>query len=445
MKTPLRAVIALVVIVAASRADAFPAFARKYGMSCSACHVGWPVFNQQGQNFRDNGFQFGLSKDDPVALSQDYLPVSLRTTVFYQFTRMTNQPSDQGPTVTQVGGVPLPPSVDVLTGGVLAKDVSFLLVLTGFGPDGTAVVESAWARLDNLGGTGWLNVKVGKFELDLPASSHRNVTLTTGYAAYGAHPQGTSVAFDMGENQVGVEIDGHSARSSTRYALAFTSANGGEGLSKGGWSTPMLYGHVEHVIEIPSRVFPWVQVGAFGGVGWWPTSFKTITSEGGTPTNIPGTGTNLKAFYRVGPQLNFMLGYPATPLLIRAAYVYGWEEAGLASGTDATGFDLSTSSNSFNGGFGELDWVPFSESSYNALPWMFFARYDVVRFKHGAGDVDGGTIGVRRYLAIGPRASAAVHVEGHIDRTKGVGAAGPDGIPLVVQAQSVLAGIDLDF
>ena len=52
-------VLSLVVLTLAPRTQAFPAFARKYGMSCSACHVAWPIFNPQGQNFRDNGYQSG--------------------------------------------------------------------------------------------------------------------------------------------------------------------------------------------------------------------------------------------------------------------------------------------------------------------------------------------------------------------------------------------------
>jgi hypothetical protein len=203
-------------------------------MSCTACHLAWPIFNQEGQAFRDNGYQFGLDKDDPVTLAPAYVPISLRTTPAYQFTRTTNQPSDQGPITVQSGGVPLPPGVDALTGGTIAKDISFLLVVSGFGPDGLVSAESAWARFDNLFDSGWLNLRIGKFELDEPASAHRGVALTYGYAIYGAHPQGSVVPFDMGENQVGIEIDGHSSRSTVRYSLSITSINGGEGLSGNG-------------------------------------------------------------------------------------------------------------------------------------------------------------------------------------------------------------------
>ncbi len=427
----------LVLALAPPRAQAFPAFARKYGTSCSACHVGWPIFNQEGQNFRDNGYQMNLGKDDPVTHSPDYLPIAIRTTPAYQFTRTTNQLADEGRAVTtRTGGVPVPPGLDILAGGLLAKDVSFLVVVSGFGEDGAATLESAWARLDNLGHSHWLNLRIGKFELDQPASSHRNVTLTSGYAVYSAHPEGSLVGFDYAENQVGVELDGHDARSATRYSLSVTSANGAEGLSSNGWSAPMVYGHVQRAFELPVGLLPWVRVGALGGVGWWPTRFDTLTNEDGVAEPIPGTGRDHRRFYRAGGDLAWMVGHPSTPLLFTIAYMYGREAAGLAG--DASG------ENSFNGGFAEVAWVPFTVARYDATPWMFFGRYDLVRFGHGVGDVDGGTIGARRYIALGPRASAAIHVEAHVDRAKGVSPVPADS-PLDVTTQSALAGIDFDF
>ncbi len=434
-------VLVLLVLTFASHAQAFPAFARKYGTSCSACHVGWPIFNQVGQSFRDNGYQLNLGKDDPVAQPQSYLPIAIRATPAYQFTRTTNQAADgdapgSRAVTTRTGGVPIPPGLDILTGGLVAKDISFLVVVSGFGPDGTASLESAWARLDNLAGTGWLNVKIGKFELDQPASSHRNVTLTTGYAVYSAHPQGSIVGFDYGDNQVGVELDGHDARSTTRYSVSFTSADATVG-SSGGWSSPMVYGHVQRAFELPTVVVPWVRVGALGGVGWWPTRFETNGLDAaGNPVPIPGTGRDQRRFYRAGSELAWMMGYPSTPLLFTVAYMYGREDAGLAGDGSAA--------NSFNGGFAELDWVPFSRPRYDATPWLFFARYDLVRFRHGLGDVDGGTIGAKRYIALGPRAAAAIHVEGHIDRAKGASPV-PADTPFDVVTQSALAGIDFDF
>ncbi len=441
----VRTAAALLLAVAASRAEAFPAFARKYGMSCTACPVAWPILHQVGQNFRDNGYQFGLGKDDPVALNPSYIPVAIRTTAAYQYTETTNVPSASGPITTRTGGVPVPPGVDVLSGGTIAEDLSFLVVLTGFSPsDNAAFAESAWVRLDHLGGSNWANLRIGKFELDEPASAHRNVTLTGGYAVYGAH--GGAVAFDMSQNQVGVELDGHDARSATRYAISLTSANGGEGLSRNAWSSPLLYGHVQQAFETGSDFLSWVRVGLLGALGWWPTVYE----YGANGAAISGTGRVHKQFSRVGAEVSGIFGNPATPLLATAVWMQGREDAGLGAPPDPafpSNTDPTAPSLTYSGGFLELDWVPWADSSYNASPWMFFGRYDVLRYKSGVpGDTDGFTVGARRYLAVGPRASAAIHVEYSHAKVKGVGAPDPDtGLARDQQTQAVLAGIDFDF
>jgi hypothetical protein len=426
MRFALRLTLALAVLALATRAEAIPAFARKYGLSCTACHVAWPILNQQGQLFRDSGYQFGTEKDDPVTISQAYVPISLRTTPAYGYTRTTNQPSDGGAITVASGGVPAAPAADLLTAGTIAKDLSFLLVVAGFAPpDEAAAIESAFLRVDNLGGSGWANLKIGKFELDLPASSHRGVSLTGGYAAYGPR-SGSAVALDLGENQVGLELDGHDARGATRYAVALVSANGDPG-GKGVWTAPLIYLHAQQALETGSALVPWIRVGVLGAVGWWPTSFKT---DGGAP--IAGTGGDYKTYERVGGELTGLLGYPSSPLQWQVAYLYGAE----AEGASGPGSPKAH----FSGGWAEVDWVPMTVNAYNATPWLVFGRFDLVRQGEGPGDFDGFTLGARRYLAIGPRASAAVHLEVSSGTTKGAGADGGS-----VQAQALLAGIDFAF
>src|SRR3981081_3495467 len=41
-----------------------PAFARKYGMRCSACHLAVPALNAYGQAFKDNGYRMKNGTDD---------------------------------------------------------------------------------------------------------------------------------------------------------------------------------------------------------------------------------------------------------------------------------------------------------------------------------------------------------------------------------------------
>lgn len=423
----LRTAAVLSILVASTRAEAIPAFARKYGVSCSTCHSAWPILNQVGQNFRDNGYQFGLGKDDPVTLSNAYVPLAIRATGAYQYQKVTNQLTDAGNTDVKTGGVPTP-GADLLTAGVVAKNLSYLVVAAGFTSDEPAAIESAWARVSNIAGSSWLNVRVGKFELDLPASSHRGVSLLADYAAYGATNAG--IAFNLGENQTGVEIDGHNANSATRYSLSIVSPNEDPG-SSGAWSSPTVYGHVQQAFDLSNTVLPWARVGLFGAQGRLPTAFE---ESGGEP--IPGTGTKLKPFKRAGADLTAIFGYPSTPFVVNATYVYGKDDAALGGDPD---------NSSFQGGFVEVNWVPVSDLEYDATPWLVFARYDAVKYKSGPGDLSGVTAGVRRYLALGPRASMALHVEFHQDKVKGASSDFTSGDPLDVTTQAFMLGLDFAF
>src|SRR6201984_3266066 len=57
-----------------------PAFARKYALPCSACHIGWPILNVFGQQFRDNGYQLGNERDSPLYQNPSDRPITFRET-----------------------------------------------------------------------------------------------------------------------------------------------------------------------------------------------------------------------------------------------------------------------------------------------------------------------------------------------------------------------------
>ena len=63
-----------------SPAFAVPAFARKYGLPCSACHEAWPKLNNFGLAFRDNGYQLMNDRDAPIYQNPSYFPISFRAT-----------------------------------------------------------------------------------------------------------------------------------------------------------------------------------------------------------------------------------------------------------------------------------------------------------------------------------------------------------------------------
>src|ERR1700677_1537224 len=64
----------------AGKVVAIPAFARKYGLPCSACHTAWPELNNFGQVFRDNGYQLMNDRDSPIWQNPSYFPISFRIT-----------------------------------------------------------------------------------------------------------------------------------------------------------------------------------------------------------------------------------------------------------------------------------------------------------------------------------------------------------------------------
>jgi hypothetical protein len=73
-------VVLAILLVDCRPASALPAFARKYGMPCSACHEAWPMLSPFGQQFKDNGYQMGNDRDAPIFQQAAYWPVTFRIT-----------------------------------------------------------------------------------------------------------------------------------------------------------------------------------------------------------------------------------------------------------------------------------------------------------------------------------------------------------------------------
>jgi hypothetical protein len=170
-------------------ANAVPAFARKTGLACSACHEVWPRLNDFGQLFRDRGYRLERDRDAPVEQHPSYWPIAMRTTAGYQWLRNTLVPTGDGTTTatTQSGTFGFT-GLDVFAVGTLGDRLSFLITYTpglagaGFqlAPSGSDL-ESAWLGFNDILDSPFLNLRVGKHALDLPIDEHRQMTLTQGY------------------------------------------------------------------------------------------------------------------------------------------------------------------------------------------------------------------------------------------------------------------------
>jgi hypothetical protein len=420
------AVLALGVLLPSS-AGAFPAFARKYGLRCSACHEAWAVLNDFGVAFRDNGYQIMLGKDNMVTTERAYVPFSIRLTPQYLYSSTTNQQTDQG-NKTISTGAPQIITMDFLTGGALFNNVSALVVPTGFSPNTGVFLESYWLRFDNLWDSSWANIKFGRHEVDLPASAHRALNLTPiPYLIYGYHPAGSMSAYSMGTNQIGFEYVGHDRGSANRVTFSFFSVTGTPGQGTA-WDTPAVYAHATHQWHFDQGGVTAAMIGAFGAYTTWPTTSLTLS---GTP--IAGTYGGGKPSSREGLEGHIWLGPAATPLHLTFVWAHGDDDKALIPG--------ATQDGSYNGGFVEALW------SFSVKDVLFF-RYDNIRNSQQPivtnastlNDQDGETLGYRHTFQFSNHTEYALHLELSTLNTKGMAYNGAD-----VRNKYVFAGLDFAY
>ena len=440
-----------IVAITSQTAQAIPAFARKYGLPCSACHEAWPKLNNFGITFRDNGYQLENERDAPIYQHPAYFPISFRITP--QWHRETNNrvavdivPGQASSGLTEraitTSGFDLS-GLDLWTAGTLYNNISFQ-VLPSSDENASFHFESAWIRFDNIAHSRWVNVKFGKHELDTPISEKRFLTLTQSggfYQLYHYLPASDLNGFALGDNQLGVELMGHSQNSYTRYAVSVLSSNDGQpGLPSN--QTYDVYGDFSQAFVVPK--FGVQRVGAYGYSGRSPTYFLT---SGGVP--IPGTGQGNKPFYRTGVYGIWYVGKVDFSTL----YMRGQDNAYLGTGTAAglAGLPDGAQSPTWNGGF--------VEAHYTWSPQLVFVgRYEAVRMSRQALPVgsqlsDGTTVtdslgnttawvgGLRWYPIMSSRAGVALHLEYAHVLTKGTSpVTGSD-----VRSSSVMGGFDFDF
>ncbi len=392
--------------LAVHKTEAIPAFARKYGLRCSACHTVWPELSAFGQRFKDNGYQLGNDRDSPVWQPGSYWPIAMRTTPQWHLESTTHQITDAAPggkTITQTG-FDLS-GVDFLLLGTLHKDITFGLVPT-LDADGTTGLEAAFVRFDNLGHSPWANLKVGKFELDNLLSEKRFTWLSNnGGSLYSYHyePAGSidNYAFGLGDNQIGAEFSGHSFNSYTRYSVSLLTTDDGEAGLPGGKSMDAMFA-LSQAFAAGGGLGP-QRIGVFGYLGHRPTAFETSAGE-----PIPGTGTANKSFLRVGATAQVWLGnLELIPLVSHAS-----DDAALGGSTQKPAWNTA-----------------LLEAHYVANPRLLVqGRYELMRMSKQAdpatpktlGDADAFAVGVRYYPFMFSRDGMALHGEFAMTKTTGM-------------------------
>lgn len=435
-------------------AHGLPAFARKYGLRCSACHEAWPMLNYFGQKFKDNGYQLMNDRDSPVWQNPSYWPVTFRMTpswhrestdkITYDTSGGTSALRRLSYSGFDYGGL------DILSAGTLEKNISFQIIPAS-DELGAFHIEAVNARLDNVFHSPWLNFKMGKFELDNIVSEKRGLTLSAnggGYQMYHFIPAGDGNIFgQIGDNQVGLEWLGHSANDRTRLSVALlSSTDGNPDLPYGSnsYSAFITGSHAFNVGKLGTD-----RVGFYAMVGQAPTTYLTDSSSG-VPVLLPNSGVGNKGFSREGFVGLFYFGRLDFQVVTQHGSDSKWFGAGygdlidgVASGNNTPGTVLppGTRSPTWNGAFVETHWVHNPQL-------VFFQRSEWVRMSQQAipgtpgnlGNIDNYVFGYRYYPFMNSRAGFAWHNE--YGWLKGYGLA-PDGSDLT--SNSLMLGFDFDF
>jgi hypothetical protein len=449
---------------------AIPGFARKYGLPCSACHTSWPQLNNFGQVFRDNGYRLKNERDSPIDHAPGYWPVAARITPQFRVDRTTNQPVDAtagdpasghvGRTITQAG-FDLS-GLDLLMLGTLSDNISFGLIPSSDN-QGSFHLEAAYVRFNDLLNSNWVNLKVGKFELDNLVSEKRELLLSGNggfYQSYHFAPAGVLVppadstqtamplragtSFGLGDNQLGAEFSGHSVNSYTRFSVGlFSSTDGQVGLPQGsGFDAAVALSQAFEAGDLGLE-----RIGVFGYRGSRPTKFSTYAGQ-----SVPGTGDDNKSFYRAGVSGDFYLGnLELLPLFMRASDDRALAIAG--GGLPLSPIPVGAQSPVWNAGFLEAHY-------FVGHQFVVMGRREAIRmttqtlpdFPSDLGNIDGTAVGFRWNPFMLSRTGLALHGEYAWTNTTGLpplsglgSGVPPIGLETRVKSSSIYLALDFAF
>jgi len=184
-------VIIALLIIPVKKADAIPAFARKYQISCQVCHSpAMPVLKPFGDEFAGNGFRmtdyespryFIQTGDDRLSLFRE-LPLAIRVDGF-----ATVNFNNEG---TLDFGAPF--VVKILSGGELSDKLSYYFYFLFNERGSIAGLEDAFLMYSDAFGSG-INFFVGQFQVSDPLFKGELRLTLEPYKIYGVKPENSSI------------------------------------------------------------------------------------------------------------------------------------------------------------------------------------------------------------------------------------------------------------
>jgi hypothetical protein len=355
-------------VAVARSAVVIPAFARKYGMKCSACHVAVPELNNYGRAFRDRGFRMGNGNDDLRLNDPAYWPIF--AWLWKDYTLNTDRVG--GRTEQQLGRIADGAGVFGMLGS-LSDRVSFRYVPQIY-EDGRTFVDAGWIRYNRAFGTDWVNVKVGSPEYDLPFSGGREFNMGNArFQTMWAYSVPGSVSrFSLFGGAPGVEIMGHDEGSRSRCSVHVFNTPGAPAAHTA-WAAPGGLGRVSHRFELEHGLLRDIEFGAFGAYATWP---------------IGPDSSDRKASRRLGGEIDSWLFSDAVPLHLTAIGLTGSDDQALIPGAIRNG--------SFDAGMLQLSYVP-------ALPSVLYGRLQAIRTRDQAMAASPSDYGDQNFYQVGGR------------------------------------------
>ena len=152
-------------LLAPEEADAIPAFARRYRISCTTCHAPFPKLKAYGDEFAGNGFvipedekerDYVSAGDNLLWLNRDF-PVAVRFDAFGVY-------EDDGEADNDLR---TPWGVKILSGGTVYKNIGYYFYFYFSERGEVAGVEDAYVHFNDVFGS-TLDVMVGQFQTSDP-------------------------------------------------------------------------------------------------------------------------------------------------------------------------------------------------------------------------------------------------------------------------------------
>ena len=349
----------VLLIIPVKRADAIPAFARKYQISCQVCHSpAIPMLKPFGDEFAGNGFRmtdyespryFIQTGDDRLSLLRE-LPLAIRVDGF-----ATLNFNNQG---TVDFGAPF--VVKILSGGELSDKLSYYFYFLFNERGSIAGLEDAFLMYSDLFGSG-INFFVGQFQVSDPLFKGELRLTLEPYMIYGVKPGDSSIdlkydrgimfdrSFSTGTTLVGQIING----------CGIGEADEGYLFDKDKYKNFML--------RINQSLAENISLGFFGYTG------KEVIIE-----NAPDPYTNEVRMY--GPDVSINVD---GKLMVNMQYVWRTDSEIFNSATDLTLTDMKS-----NGGFAEVIYAPQADMS----KWYLAGLFNYVKSDLDALDYTSATI-----------------------------------------------------